>query len=105
MSVASGGSAFSSSSIRIWAISPVHPVWWLAPQPRPVSPWKYSWNGDQVPPVRVVLEDAAVAEDGRSPFAFLRKIEGHSSADLLGDLVERHRLSDPVGHSTWNVSP
>ena len=24
--------------------SAVHPVWWLAPTPRPVSPWKYSWN-------------------------------------------------------------
>ncbi len=26
------------------ATSPVHPVWWEAPTPRPVSPWKYSWN-------------------------------------------------------------
>ncbi len=24
------------------ATSPVHPVWWEAPSPRPVSPWKYS---------------------------------------------------------------
>jgi hypothetical protein len=22
----------------------VQPVWWLAPSPAPVSPWKYSWN-------------------------------------------------------------
>ena len=22
----------------------VQPVWWVAPRPRPVSPWKYSWN-------------------------------------------------------------
>jgi hypothetical protein len=22
--------------------SAVQPVWWLAPRPRPVSPWKYS---------------------------------------------------------------
>ena len=21
---------------------PVHPVWWLAPSPAPLSPWKYS---------------------------------------------------------------
>ena len=26
------------------AIRPVHPVWCAAPTPRPVSPWKYSWN-------------------------------------------------------------
>ena len=24
------------------ATSAVHPVWWLAPNPAPVSPWKYS---------------------------------------------------------------
>ena len=24
--------------------SEVHPVWWLAPRPSPVSAWKYSWN-------------------------------------------------------------
>src|SRR5262249_43126322 len=24
------------------AITPVHPVWWLAPMPAPLSPWKYS---------------------------------------------------------------
>jgi hypothetical protein len=24
------------------ATSPVHPVWWLAPSPAPLSPWKYS---------------------------------------------------------------
>src|ERR687886_2436102 len=27
-----------------FATSAVHPVWWLAPTPAPVSPWKYSWN-------------------------------------------------------------
>ncbi len=29
------------SSIRL-ATSAVHPVWWLAPMPAPLSPWKYS---------------------------------------------------------------
>src|SRR6516164_2668771 len=27
---------------KLLAISPVHPVWWLAPRPAPLSPWKYS---------------------------------------------------------------
>src|SRR5205085_11426362 len=27
------------------ATRPVQPVWWEAPSPAPVSPWKYSWNG------------------------------------------------------------
>ena len=26
------------------AISPVHPVWCVAPSPAPLSPWKYSLN-------------------------------------------------------------
>ena len=26
------------------AISPVQPVWWAAPSPAPLSPWKYSLN-------------------------------------------------------------
>jgi len=27
-----------------WMTSAVHPVWRQAPKPRPLSPWKYSWN-------------------------------------------------------------
>jgi hypothetical protein len=33
----------ASCSMRL-ATSPVQPVWWEAPQPRPLSPWKYSWK-------------------------------------------------------------
>jgi hypothetical protein len=33
--------SFARSSMRRTARA-VHPVWWLAPTPRPVSPWKYS---------------------------------------------------------------
>ena len=33
--------AASASSV---AIRPVQPVWCEAPTPRPLSPWKYSWN-------------------------------------------------------------
>ena len=36
---------FASSEPKSWisvATSPVHPVWWLAPSPAPLSPWKYS---------------------------------------------------------------
>jgi hypothetical protein len=33
--------ATCSSSL---ATSAVQPVWWLAPTPAPVSPWKYSWK-------------------------------------------------------------
>src|SRR5262245_13426769 len=38
-------------SAKRLAISAVQPVWWLAPRPWPVSPWKYSWNriGSRIP--------------------------------------------------------
>ena len=29
------------------ATVPVQPVWWLAPSPAPLSPWKYSWKSRQ----------------------------------------------------------
>jgi hypothetical protein len=36
---------FGSRNPKSWislATTPVHPVWWLAPRPAPLSPWKYS---------------------------------------------------------------
>ena len=30
------------SRVALRATSPVQPVWWLAPRPAPLSPWKYS---------------------------------------------------------------
>ena len=38
---AESGDARPTSSMQR-TMSAVHPVWWLAPTPRPVSPWKYS---------------------------------------------------------------
>jgi hypothetical protein len=35
------GSMRANKSI-VRAITPVQPVWWLAPRPAPLSPWKYS---------------------------------------------------------------
>jgi hypothetical protein len=35
---------FRPSSSKSRATSAVQPVWWVAPTPRPVSPWKYSWK-------------------------------------------------------------
>jgi predicted house-cleaning noncanonical NTP pyrophosphatase (MazG superfamily) len=40
--------AIQSAALIMWnrvvvtATSPVQPVWWLAPTPAPLSPWKYS---------------------------------------------------------------
>ena len=35
------------TSVAVRATSPVQPVWWLAPIPAPLSPWKYSWNSSR----------------------------------------------------------
>lgn len=35
-------SRYSPFCSRSLATNPVHPVWWLAPMPAPLSPWKYS---------------------------------------------------------------
>src|SRR3989441_13317852 len=40
------GSTVAKTCIRR-ATTPVQPVWWLAPSPAPLSPWKYSWNDKQ----------------------------------------------------------
>ena len=35
-------SCFAACCSSSLATRPVQPVWWLAPRPAPVSPWKYS---------------------------------------------------------------
>src|SRR5438445_284999 len=40
------GSTVAKTCIRR-ATTPVQPVWWFAPSPAPLSPWKYSWNNTQ----------------------------------------------------------
>ena len=48
MTACSGLGPVKSSFVSrpaVWmirAIPPVQPVWWLAPMPAPLSPWKYS---------------------------------------------------------------
>ena len=36
------GTAAGANCCMSLAMTPVHPVWWLAPRPAPLSPWKYS---------------------------------------------------------------
>ena len=37
-----GAFVYSPLCCSNFATSPVQPVWWLAPMPAPLSPWKYS---------------------------------------------------------------
>ena len=82
--------AVCSSSL---ATRPVQPVWWLAPTPRPLSPWKYSWNGHVVAPVRVVLEQLDVAEDRPSTVSVAQEDALQAARDVGRDLPQRQLLA------------
>src|SRR5262249_31766742 len=36
------GGVVAGTRCKVRATMPVQPVWWLAPRPAPLSPWKYS---------------------------------------------------------------
>ncbi len=42
MSFQTGDGCLGPICWSTFAIKPVQPVWWLAPRPAPLSPWKYS---------------------------------------------------------------
>ena len=69
------------------ATSPVQPVWWEAPSPAPVSPWKYSWNGIRSCQAGSLLEQVVVAEH-RPPAVRrrARKMRDQPAGELVGDL-------------------
>ena len=72
-----------------------------------MSPWKYSWNGDQVVPVRVGLEQLARR---RRPAAGRPRPAGRCSTSrprqVVGDLGQASAcVPDPVGYSTSRSSP
>lgn len=43
-SAVSVGATAERRGCNSFATRPVQPVWWEAPTPRPLSPWKYSWK-------------------------------------------------------------
>ena len=61
--------------------SAVQPVWWLAPRPRPVSPWKYSWKSTQVAPVRIVGVARVVAVAGPAAVGVRQEERAPGGAD------------------------
>ena len=76
-----------------WATIPVQPVWCEAPIPAPVSPWKYSWNQQQVVPVRVGLELLVVPEHGPAAVLVVEP-DGHQPAgDVLGHVAQPDLLA------------
>ena len=56
------------------AMMPVQPVWWLAPSPAPLSPWKYSWKSRQSRQCGSSWNFRVPPKTGRSPAALRRKV-------------------------------
>src|SRR6185295_12768995 len=95
-------SPFCCSSL---ATSPVQPVWWLAPRPAPLSPWKYSWKGTRSRQWGSRWSLSTVPKTGRRPSASRRKMR-ESRRDSSTEISQRSILTpDRLGHSTRNPSP
>ena len=73
--------------------SAVQPVWWLAPSPRPVSPWKYSWNEQEILPVRIGGEARLVPVAGAPSVLVGQEEIGRGVRRARGDLLEVHELA------------
>ena len=80
------------------ATSAVQPVWWLAPTPAPVSPWKYSWNGIRSRQCGSSLKTARPPNTGRRPSASAQEDAGQAPRELGGDLATAS-ASGPTGRA------
>ena len=113
-----GGSAFgraiSSPSVGTYAprarrisspTSPVQPVWWLAPSPAPLSPWKYSLNRTLSFQAGSVCSRSTQPKHGRRPSAPTRKSEISRSRRSAAISSSVSSFPEPVGYSTFRSSP
>src|SRR6516164_3245223 len=66
------------------ATSAVQPVWWQAPTPRPVSPWKYSWKGSRLRQSRWVWKRPGVAEDRAAAVLLVEDDRNQTAGEVVG---------------------
>jgi len=66
------------------ATSAVQPVWWEAPTPRPVSPWKYSWKGSRLCQSRWVWKRPGVAEDRAAAVLVVEEDRNQTAGEVVG---------------------
>src|SRR5271165_4576 len=87
------------------ATNPVHPVWWVAPSPAALSPWKYSWNCRLSCHRGSVCSRCTPPKHGRIPSDPTKKIDTsrcHRSAATASSVT---LFPDPVGYSMVRSSP
>ena len=88
------------------AMSPVQPVWWLAPEPGPVVAVEVLVEQDQVAPVRVVLEALRRAVDRPPAVLVAQEDRGEPAArSPRPPGTGSSGVPEPVGHSTVKSSP
>ena len=75
------------------ATMPVQPVWWLAPRPAPLSPWKYSLKKMLSFQAGSVWSLSTQPWHGRRPSSPTRKSEISRAPQVLADLLERPLLA------------
>ena len=71
-----------------WATSPVHPVWWAAPSPAPLSPWKYSLNTRLSFQAGSRLQPLDPAEAGAPPVRPDEEDRDQPVLEILADGIE-----------------
>jgi len=88
-----------------FATTPVQPVWWEAPSPSPLSPWKYSWNWIRSRQCGSLWNFSRAPLTGRRPsLSFVNSVISRRVISV----VTSHNVAsccEPVGSGTRNVSP
>src|SRR5262249_9229891 len=87
------------------ATSAVQPVWWLAPIPAPLSPWKYSWTRIKTLECGSSWNVPSPPNTGRRPSAPRRKIRDSRFDSSVAISASVSICPEPVGHSTRKLSP
>src|SRR5438128_28322 len=79
--------------------SAVHPVWWLAPRPLPVSAWKYSWKRRRSRQWGSAAKRASPAWQGRWPESSGRKRRQRRRRISSAAAARVTVRPEPAGHS------
>ena len=87
------------------ATTPVQPVWWEAPRPAALSPWKYSLKTRLSFHAGSFCSRSTQPKQGRRPSGPTRKIEISRSWRSAAMASSGSRRPEPDGYSSVNSSP
>ena len=87
------------------ATIPVQPVWWVAPRPAALSPWKYSLNMRLSFQFGSCCSRSTPPKQGRRPSGPVRKIDTSRAHRSSATASRVWRTPEPVGYSIVRSSP